>query len=67
MRTAASKVKSNLEREVILAVVFLYLMICALMLAIHYLQPTAQETRTSSTSPSHEQLREEALPSERKK
>jgi hypothetical protein len=47
---------SNLEREVIVAVIILYALICATMLSIHYLQPAGQETKTSSTSPSHEQL-----------
>jgi hypothetical protein len=48
---------SNLEREVINAVMILYALICIAMLAIHYLQPAGQETETSSTSPSHESLR----------
>jgi hypothetical protein len=47
---------SNLEREVIVAVVILYALICATMLSIHYLQPAGQETKTSSTSPSHQQF-----------
>ena len=51
---------SNLEREVILAVIVLYALICATMLSIHYLQPAGQETKTSSTSPSHEQFYEGA-------
>lgn len=59
MKAKATKHTSNLEREVILAVVFLYLMICTIMLSIHYLQPGGQETKSSSTSPSHEQLRDE--------
>lgn len=48
---------SNLEREVINAVMILYALICIVMLAIHYWQPGGQETTTSSTSPSHESLR----------
>ncbi len=48
---------SNLEREVINAVMILYALICIAMLAIHYLQPVGQETETSSTSPAHETLR----------
>jgi hypothetical protein len=48
---------SNLEREVINAVMILYALISIAMLAIHYLQPAGQETGTSSTSPSHESLR----------
>ena len=51
---------SNLEREVIVAVVILYALICATMLSIHYMQPAGQETKTSSTSPSHEQFYEGA-------
>jgi hypothetical protein len=47
----------SLEREVIGAVVILYLAICSSMLAIHYLQPAGRQTRTSSTSPSHDYLR----------
>lgn len=48
---------SNLEREVINAVMILYALICIAMLAIHYLQPAGQATETSSTSPAHETLR----------
>ena len=33
---------SNLEREVINAVMILYALICIAMLAIHYLQPAGQ-------------------------
>ena len=51
---------STLEREVILAVIVLYALICATMLSIHYLQPAGQETKTSSTSPSHERFYEGA-------
>ena len=47
---------STLEREVIVAVIILYALICATMLSIHYLQPAGQETKTSSTSPSHERF-----------
>lgn len=43
----------SLENEVIVAVVALYLLISAVFLAIHYLQPKNQETVTSSPSPSH--------------
>ncbi|HTN96873.1 MAG TPA: hypothetical protein VL101_07845 [Nordella sp.] len=45
---------SNLEREVINAVMILYALICIAMLTIHYLQPAGQETGTSSTSPTHQ-------------
>ena len=51
---------STLEREVIVAVIILYALICATMLSIHYLQPAGQETKTSSTSPSHERFYEGA-------
>ena len=46
--------KSRLENEVILAVVILYVLLSAVLLAVHHIQPTETETRTSSTSPSHE-------------
>jgi hypothetical protein len=45
--------KSRLENEVILAVVALYFLLSAAMLAIHHLQPGDVETKTSSTSPAH--------------
>lgn len=48
---------SNLEREVINAVMILYALITIGMLAIHYLQPAGQATGTSSTSPAHQSLR----------
>lgn len=47
---------ANLEREVIVAVIVLYLLICTAMLAIHYLEPGGPETKTSSMSPSTEAL-----------
>lgn len=47
---------SSLEREVIGAVVILYLLISGALLAIHYLQPGGTGTTTSSTSPSHENV-----------
>lgn len=64
--TKPSKRKaSNLEREVINAVMILYALICIAMLAIHYLQPAGQETGTSSTSPAHQSLRSsEAQPAQ---
>lgn len=49
-----AKSGGSLEREVIAAVVILYLVLSAVMLAIHYVQPAEQPTVTSSTSPSHE-------------
>lgn len=45
---------SSLEREVISAVVILYLLISGAMLLIHHLQPAGSETTTSSKSPAHE-------------
>lgn len=47
---------ASLEREVILAVVILYVLICAVMLAVHYLEPGGPVTVTSSTSPSTEAI-----------
>ena len=47
------RTKSSLEREVIIAVSILYLLIMGAVLAIHYMQPTGQATVTSSPSPSH--------------
>lgn len=44
---------ASLEREVIMAVIILYVLICAVMLAVHYLEPGGSETKTSSNSPSH--------------
>lgn len=46
--------KSKLENEVIFAVVILYVLLSAVMLVIHHLQPAGAGTQTSSTSPSHE-------------
>lgn len=54
MSRSRNRKASSLEREVIVAVVVLYALICTVMLAIHYLQPTERATRSSSTSPSHE-------------
>jgi hypothetical protein len=45
--------KSSLEREVIIAVSVLYLLMMGALLAIHYLQPSGQAGVTSSSSPSH--------------
>lgn len=59
----AQKAKSggSLETEVIAAVVILYLVICGVMLAIHWLQPVGQETVTSSSSPSHAERKTDDL------
>lgn len=45
--------RSSLENEIITAVVILYLFIATVMVTMHYIQPSGQETVTSSTSPSH--------------
>lgn len=52
--------KSQLENEVILAVVLLYVLLSAVMLVIHHIQPGNVETATSSTSPAHGELRVDA-------
>lgn len=44
---------ADLEREVILSVIILYVLICAAMIGIHYVQPGGTATVTSSSSPSH--------------
>lgn len=44
---------ASLERQVIVSVIVLYLLITLAMLGIHYLQPAGTETETSSSSPSH--------------
>lgn len=54
MTRSLKRKASNLEREVINAVMILYALICIAMLAIHYLQPAGQGTETSSTSPAHQ-------------
>lgn len=57
---------ANMERDVIVSVITLYTLICAAMLAMHYLQPKGAETVTSSTSPSHREFSTtgSAIPSE---
>jgi hypothetical protein len=53
------KTKPTLEREVITAVITLYLLLCGMLLGMHYWrlwQPDAQKTVTSSSSPSHEHM-----------
>lgn len=44
---------ASLEREVIFAVIVLYVLICTVMLGVHYLEPGGPETKTSSSSPAH--------------
>lgn len=46
--------KSRLENEVILAVIILYVLLSAVLLAIHQMQPDEAPTKTSSTSPAHD-------------
>ncbi len=41
------------RREIIIAVIVLYFMITGVMVTVHYVQPSGQETTTSSRSPSH--------------
>lgn len=53
MTTSSPQRRRSLEREIIIAVIVLYLMITGVMVTVHYLQPAGQETATSSTSPSH--------------
>ena len=45
--------RRSLERDIIIAVVVLYLMFTGVMVTVHYIQPSGQETATSSRSPSH--------------
>lgn len=54
-RTRPAIQKSRLENEVILAVILLYVLLSAVMLAIHHIQPSDIETITSSTSPAHDE------------
>jgi hypothetical protein len=53
MTTPSPPRHRSLEREIIIAVIVLYLMITGVMVTVHYMQPAGQETATSSTSPSH--------------
>ena len=45
--------RRSLEREIIVAVIILYLMITGVMITVHYVQPSNSQTATSSSSPSH--------------
>lgn len=54
--------KSQLENEVILSVVILYVLLSAALLVIHHLQPEDTETQTSSTSTSHGHFSSAATP-----
>ena len=51
--------RTSLENEVIVAVIVVYLRLAIVMTAVHYMQPADQETTTSSTSPSHSELKPE--------
>ena len=53
MTPASSPRRRSLEREIIIAVIVLYLMITGVMVTVHYIQPPGQATTTSSGSPSH--------------
>jgi hypothetical protein len=53
MTTNSQQRRRSLEREIITAVIVLYLMITGVMVTVHYTQPAGQGTATSSTSPSH--------------
>jgi len=44
---------NSMENEIILAVSALYAIIVAIMVIVHYVQPSEQETLSSSTSVSH--------------
>lgn len=57
---------ASLEREVILAVVILYLGICAVMLGVHFIAPGGPTTTTSSTSPSTEAIADRAAANSQK-
>lgn len=52
--------RRSLEREIIIAVIVLYLMITGVMITVHYMQPAGQVTTTSSTSPSHGERKAQA-------
>jgi preprotein translocase subunit SecG len=53
MKKSPPPSRRSLENEVIFAVVVLYLLLAFVMIGVHYMQPSKQETATSSTSPSH--------------
>ncbi len=53
MSTSSKPPRRSLEREIIVAVIVLYLVITGVMVTVHYIQPQGQETATSSGSPSH--------------
>ena len=53
MKNAPIQRHDNLENEIIIAVIVLYLLIAGVMVFTHYSQPGGQATSTSSMSPSH--------------
>jgi hypothetical protein len=57
MPTPKIRKTMDLENEIIVAVVILYVIISLALVAVHYLQPEGQETKTSSSSPSHSDFR----------
>jgi hypothetical protein len=57
MPTPKIRKSMDLENEIIVSVVILYLVISLALVAVHYLQPKGQETKTSSPSPSHSDFR----------
>lgn len=60
MTPPAPNRRRSLEREIITAVVVLYLLITGVMVFVHYMQPAGQETTTSSASPSHSERKPQA-------
>ncbi len=50
--------RMNLENEIIIAVIIMYVLLSLAIVLVHYLQPAGQETQTSSSS--HTELREGA-------
>ena len=57
MPTPKIRKTMDLENEIIVAVVILYVIISLALVAVHFLQPEGQETKTSSPSPSHGDFR----------
>lgn len=47
------KFLKSMENEIIVAVSALYLIIVSIILVVHFMQPSDQETQSSSTSVSH--------------
>lgn len=51
--SSTTRPRRTIEREIIFAVIVLYLIITGVMVVVHYLQPQGQQTATSSSSPAH--------------